>query len=132
MQDHKYFICVISVTLHRKSVREEEDGLLERGWEKEEILKLEEGEPRGASHKHSSSSSCGDFRLSIYFIHFCYSERQKIERQRNMRVDIWKPCFILILKKIFIQQNTLVHTCNPTSSVEPKRWKQRNHVQIWI
>lgn len=81
------------------SVREEEDGLLERGWEKEEILKLEEGEPRGASHKHSSSSSCGDFRLSIYFIHFCYSERQKIERQRNMRVDIWKPCFILILKK---------------------------------
>ena len=57
------------------SVREEEDGLLERGWEKEEILKLEEGEPRGASHKHSSSSSCGDFRLSIYFIHFSYSER---------------------------------------------------------
>ena len=44
------------------SNREEEEGLLERGWEKEEILKLEEGEPRGASHKHSSSSSCIEFR----------------------------------------------------------------------
>ena len=84
------------------SVTDEEDGLLERGWENEEILKLEESEPRGASHKHSSSSSCSEFRLSIFFINFCYSERQKIERQRNMRVDIWKPGFILILKKKYL------------------------------
>ena len=39
------------------SVKEEEEGVLERGWEKDEILKLHDGEPRGTSHKHSSSSS---------------------------------------------------------------------------
>ena len=51
------------------SIREEEEGLLDRGWEKEEILKLEEGEPGGASHKHSSSSSCIEFRLFIHTVH---------------------------------------------------------------
>lgn len=50
-------------------IKEEEEGLLERGWEKEEIWKLEEGEPRGASHKHSSSSSCIEFRIFIDIIH---------------------------------------------------------------
>ena len=46
-------------------IREDEEGLLERGCEKEDILKLEEGEPRGASHRHSSSSSCVGIRLFV-------------------------------------------------------------------